>query len=213
MKALFTWLARVSMVLTVMQIPASAQTAAQDAPAAHDFGPEDLAETGLMMVNGKPMAYLIRRLPVNSFPELPEPIAAELNRRGCLIPQTYEAHHPENVVRARLEQASSLDWAVLCSAHGTVQLLVFFSSAATVAPMVLATAQEKDRLQVRVGRDVMGFNWGIDRATPEQVHEAQAGLEPRPWLKHDALSDSVIDHRTVYHFYDKNAWTLLEVPN
>jgi hypothetical protein len=204
MKAPFTLLVAVSMVLGALQI------AAQDAPVARDF---ELAETGQVMVDGKPMAYLIRRLPVNSFPELPEPIAAELNRRGCLIPQTYEAHHPENVVRARLEQASSLDWAVLCSAHGTVQLLVFFGSAATSAPVVLATAQEKDRLQERVGRDVMGFNWGIDRATPEQVHEAQAGLEPRPWLKHDALADSVVDHKTVYHSYDKSAWTLLEMPN
>lgn len=207
MKASFTWLARVSMILIALH------SAAQDAPAPRDFGPADLAETGQMMVDGKPMAYLIRRLPVNSFPELPEPIAAELNRRGCLIPQTYEAHHPENVVRARLEQASSLDWAVLCSTHGTVQLLVFFGSGATAAPAVLATAKEKDRLQVRMGRDVMGFNWGIDRATPEQVHEAQAGLEPRSWLKHDALADSVIDHKTVYHFYDKSAWTLLDVPN
>jgi hypothetical protein len=207
MKAPFTWLMRVSMVVAALQI------AAQDAPAPRDFGPADLAETGQVMVDGKPMAYLMRRLPVNSFPELPEPIAAELNRRGCLIPQTYEAHHPENVVRARLEQASSLDWAVLCSTHGTVQLLVFLSSAEPTAPVVLATAQEKDRLQVRVGRDVMGFNWGIDRATPEQVHEAQAGMEPRPWLKHDALLDSVIDRKTVYHFYEKSAWTLLEMPN
>jgi hypothetical protein len=207
MKAPFNWLMLVSLVLIAVH------SAAQDAPAPRDFGPADLAETGQMMVDGKSMPYLIRRLPVNSFPELPEPIAAELNRRGCLIPQTYEAHHPENVVQARLEQASSLDWAVLCSSHGTVQLLVFFGSAAAAAPVVLETAQEKDRLQVRVGRDVMGFNWGIDRATPEQVHEAQAGLEPRSWLKHDALSDSVVDHKTVYHFYEKSAWTVLEMPN
>jgi hypothetical protein len=208
MKAPFTWLARVSMALIALH------SAAQDAPTPRDFGPADLAETGQMMVDGKPMTYLIRRLPVNSFPELPEAVAAELNRRGCLIPQTYEAHHPENVVRARLEEASSLDWAVLCSKHGTVQLLVFFGSATPAAPVVLASAQEKDRLQVRVGRDTMGFNWGIDRAAPEQVHEAQAGMEPRPaWVKHDALADSVIDRKTVYHFYDKGAWTLLEMPN
>jgi hypothetical protein len=32
-------------------------------------------------------------------------------------------------------------------------------------------------------------------------------------LKHDALLDSVIDRKTVYHFYEKSAWTLLEMPN
>jgi len=46
------------------------------------------------------------------------------------------------------------------------------------------------------------------------VHEAQSGMEPRPaWSKHDALADSIIDHKTVYHFYDKSAWTVLDVPN
>jgi hypothetical protein len=207
MKTLSTWLVLVALGLVALQ------STAQNALPAADAGQADLSESGQMLVDGKPMAYLIRRLPVNSFPELPEPIAAELNRRGCLIPQTYEAHHPENVVRARLEQASSLDWAVLCSAHGTVQLLIFFGSAATVAPTVLATAQEKDRLQVRIGRGTMGFNWGIDQATPVQLHEAQAGMEPRPWLKHDALADSIVDHKTVYHFYDKGAWTVLETAN
>ncbi len=208
MKALLIWLAPALLVVAV------SQTAAQDVPQPRAFDPAELSESGQVMVDGKPMAYLIRRLPVSSFPELPAPVATELNRRGCLIPQTYEAHHPENVVQARLEQASSVDWAVLCSAHGTVQLLVFLSSADATAPVVLATAQEKDRLQVRAGRNVMGFNWGIDRTTPDQVHEAQAGMEPRPaWVKHDALADSVIDHRTVYHFYDESAWTVLGMPN
>ncbi len=48
---------------------------------------------------------------------------------------------------------------------------------------------------------------------PEDVHEAQAGLDPRPpHINHDALSDSTVDHRTIYHFYANGAWTLLEMP-
>ena len=60
---------------------------------------------------------------------------------------------------------------------------------------------------------VLGFNWGIDPASPTQVHEAQAGLEPRPVLvDHDALADATVEHRTLYHFFAKSAWTLLEMP-
>jgi len=33
-----------------------------------------------------------------------------------------------------------------------------------------------------------------------------------PLLDHDALADSVIERRTVYHFYSKSAWTMLEMP-
>ena len=64
-------------------------------------------------------------------------MAETLNQRGCMIPQTYEAHQPENVVHASLERAGSSDWAVLCSAQGTVSLLIFFGSD-PAKPMVLA---------------------------------------------------------------------------
>jgi len=85
--------------------------------------------SGQIVVAGHSTPYLIRHLPISSFPDLPTELAVLLNRRGCLIPQTYEAHHPENVIHASLERPGSSDWAVLCSERGTVSLLVCFSSA------------------------------------------------------------------------------------
>jgi hypothetical protein len=172
-----------------------------------------LTESGQILVAGRPTPYLIRHLPVSSFPELPAGVQALLNRRGCMIPQTYEAHHPENVIHASLERAGSSDWAVLCSAQGTVSLLVFFSSAPAELA-VLASTPETQRLQTHDPTGVLGFNWGIDPASPAQVREAQSGMKPRPLrLDHDALADSVVEHRTVYHFYAKSAWTLVAMPN
>ena len=171
-----------------------------------------LTESGQIVVAGRSTPYLIRHLPLSSFPELPGVVVDLLNGRGCLIPQTYEAHHPENVVHASLEQAGSSDWAVLCSAQGTVSLLVFFSSAPAQLA-VLASAPETQRLQTHDPTGVLGFNWGIDPASPAQVREAQIGMEPRPLrLDHDALADSVVEHHTVYHFYGKSAWTLVGMP-
>lgn len=179
-----------------------------------------LAESGQIMVAGRSTPFLIRHLPVSSFPELPESIAVVLNRRGCMIPQTFEAHHPENVVHASLEHAGSSDWAVLCSVEGTVSLLVFFDGGTAEGPgqvagqpVVLASAPETQRLQAHDPSGILGFNWGIDPASPEQVHEAQVGLENRPArLDHDALADSVVEHRTIYHFYAKSAWIMLKMP-
>ncbi len=180
-------------------------------------GLSGLNESGTVSVDGRPTPYRIRHLPIESFPDLPATIQAELSRRGCLIPQTYEAHRPENVVHASLEGSGSSDWAVLCSAKGTVSLLVFFtgdSGTSLAARFVLASAPETERLQAHGTGDVLGFNWGIDAASPQQVHDAQAGLFPRPPLiDHDALADSVVDHRTIYHFYAKDAWTLLDMPS
>ena len=174
--------------------------------------PAQLNESGNVVTGGHSVPYLIRRLPVSSFPDLPAEVADVLDQRGCMIPQTYEAHHPENVVHASLEQAGSSDWAVLCSAHGTVLLLIFFGSD-PARPQLLVSAKEMERLQAHGPRGVLGFGWGIDPASPEQIREAQSGMEHRPPpVNHDALADSIIDGRTVYHFYMKHAWTQLEVP-
>ncbi|HVN93797.1 MAG TPA: hypothetical protein VMT38_08875 [Terracidiphilus sp.] len=168
-----------------------------------------LNTSGQITVDGHTAPYLIRHLPVNSFPQLPAAIQASLTRRGCLIPQSYEARQPENVVHSSFERLGSSDWAILCSAQGTVSLLVFFGDGSS-APFTLASAPETEHLQSHGASPTLGFNWAIDAASPEDVHEAQLGMHhPPPRLDHDALADSVIDRRTVYRFYSNDTWTLL----
>ena len=141
----------------------------------------------------------------------PATIEEQLDLRGCLIPQTYEAHRPENVVHASLERPGSSDWAVLCSAQGTVSLLVFFGNGSS-QPFTLASAPETERLQTHDPSGVLGFNWAIDPASPQGVHDAQLGMRhPPPRLDHDALADTLVDRHTVYHFYLKSAWIVLEM--
>lgn len=179
---------------------------AQSAPATA------LDNSGTITVDGKAMPYMIRHLPISSFPDIPQAIRADLESRGCLIPQTYEAHQPENVVRASLEHAGSADWALLCSVGGTASLMVFFADAPG-KPHILAAAPETEHLQRNTTTGVYGFNWAIDVASPQRVHEAATGQRTRPpMLDHDALADSLIDRRTVYHFYTNNYWTLLDLP-
>lgn len=186
-------------------------TAAAQQP---DPGFQQLNESGQVVVAGHSVSYLIRRLPVNAFPDLPAPIVDELNRRQCLIPQSYEAHHPENVVHASLERAGSSDWAVLCSAAGKVSLLVFFSGAPVGRPSVLGMAEEKQRLQRHDSSGILGFNWAIEPASPEAVHDAQSAMRKRPPLPdHDALADITLDRTTIYHFFKKGSWTAVETSN
>lgn len=165
------------------------------------------SNSGTVTVNGQPRQYMVEHLPASSFPALPAGVAAELNRRGCLIPQTYEAHGPENVIHGSFRRPGESDWAALCSAHGTVSLLVFFEGASE-SPAVLATAAETARLELNNATGKLEFDWGIDVASPEQVHEAQSEMRRRPArLDHDAVADSIIDGPTVYRFYAGNAWT------
>jgi len=76
---------------------------------------------------------------------------------------------------------------------------------------VIASEPETDRLQAHAATKVLGFNWGIDAAPPETVHDAQFGMRhPPPRLDHDALADSVIDRKTIYRVFAKGAWTVID---
>jgi hypothetical protein len=174
--------------------------------------PSSLVETGQLSIAGRAVRYRIRNLPVSSFPELPASIADALNTRGCLIPQTYEAKRPENVIHASLKGPGSQDWAVLCSAQGRVSLLVFFAAASPDDPAILGAAAETDRLQAHDTSGELGFNWGIDPASPTRIHDAQAGMAHRPPAPdHDCLADTTVDRKTVYHLYRNGAWEKLDL--
>jgi hypothetical protein len=185
---------------------------AQDSTPAQPGSSQQFVESGKVNVDGRTASYLIHRLPASSFPDLPDAIADLLDQRGCMIPQTYQAHRPENVINASFERPGSSDWAVLCSAHGNVELLVFFARMPG-KPMTLASAPELQRLQRHDSSGVLGFNWGIDPASPQRIREAQATMAHHPpLLDHDALADVVLNQKTVYRFYTHSAWTVVDTP-
>jgi len=198
---------RLSLALLVLLVAAGAA-----ACLGQEITGSQLVLSGQVRQDGRELQFRIRRLPVNAFPDLPGPVAAALEERGCLIPQTYEAHRPENVIHGSLERAGSSDWAVLCSVKGKVSLLVFFASASPTEPVVLAERLETERLQEHDLTGVLGFNWGIDPASPGRIHEAQASMRHRPAPPdHDCVADSTIDHKTIYHLYRNGAWERVEV--
>ena len=78
-----------------------------------------------------------RRLAVSAFPALPAPVRADLDRRGCTVPQPHSARQAANVIRGHFFGATSNDWAVLCSRGEFSSILVYrngeISPAATPA--------------------------------------------------------------------------------
>src|SRR6185437_2757881 len=129
-----------------------------------------LNETGRIPIAGRSTPYIVRHLPLASFPQIPVTIQDGLGKRGCLIPQTYEAHQPENVIHGSFERAGSSDWTALCSVRGTASLLVFFGSNPE-HPFTLASTPETERLQAHDSTGVLDFDWGINAASPRQVYD------------------------------------------
>jgi hypothetical protein len=64
-----------------------------------------------------------------------------------------------------------------------------------------------NHLQAHGANGELGFDWGIDPASPARIHDAQAAMTHRPPAPdHDALADTTLDHGTVYHLYRDGAW-------
>jgi hypothetical protein len=194
-------------VLTAALLAVASARMSSQAPAG-ETAQDTFTERGNVTVSGREVPYLIHRLPVSSFPQLPQAIAGQLEDLGCMIPQTFEAHRPENVIHASLERSGTTDWAVLCSTEGIVKLMVFFQSA-PMSPTVLAAAPETERMEAHDSSGVFGFAWGIDPASPRRVREAQTGRERTALLDHDSVADTFVEKSTVYHFFTKNGWKVV----
>ncbi len=159
-------------------------------------------ESGQLDYAGKTMTYRIRRLPLSAFPELPAAVRTVLEGRDCMVPQTYEARRPENVVHGEFWQKGSRDWAVLCSHEGSTSLLVFRSNALAL-PIELESGKDLDRLQARLN-GTLGFAWGLDLAAPETVRRL-VGSKTGP-IDHDGIQMSIVEKSSEIHYYQNGRW-------
>lgn len=145
--------------------------------------------------------YKIRLLPVSSFPQLPKPVAQELTDRGCMIPQTYEAREPENVIRGSFEKEGSDDWAALCSIHGVTTLYAFFQSNLT-NPIPLRHQPDNQWLGVEWSLDY-GSAWGI-ATRPARFMPSNANAD------HAGIEDAFLEKSSTLHYFQNGRWTTLD---
>lgn len=155
--------------------------------------------------------YKIRMLPVSSFPNLPQAIASQLNEQHCLIPQTFEARRPENVIHGEFEKRGSSDWAVLCSHDGSTSLLIFFNGAFD-KPTTLAEWKNTDRLGSEKPSDDLGSAWGISTIPPDGMQHTPNVHKHGPF-DHDGIEDDFLEHSSIVHYYRSGNWLALEGNN
>ncbi|MBT9330984.1 hypothetical protein [Paracidobacterium acidisoli] len=150
--------------------------------------------------NGSAVHYHIRLLPPASFPELPPGVKQQLVLRHCMIPQTYEARAPENVIHGAFERKGSSDWAVLCSQNGTSALLVFFGDAVE-KPMTLRAQPDNEWLGAEYAGAMYGSAWGIAARSADTMHGRQVDA-----FDHDGIEDAHLERSSVIHYYQDGKW-------
>ena len=156
----------------------------------------------------------IRRLPPESFPALPPAVAAELRRRGCLVPQTWMADRigePHNVISGEFERPGQTDWAVLCSIKGTSSLLVFWDGrAADVEQVPGGTVPDEVYLQ-GVGGGRFGFGRLIQAVGRDVILRYLAdntGEESSP-IDHQGINDAFLEKGSTVHYRSGGQWLRL----
>ena len=152
-------------------------------------------------------SFAFRMLPPATFTELPAPILRDLEKRRCMIPQSYEAKSPENVIHGAFLQQGSNDWAVLCSQDGTSTLLVYWNGAAA-KPAELAAQVDSDTADPHDETSLLGYARGIDPASPNKMDELLANKPYGPF-DHEGIKDAHIEKSSVIHYFKGGTWMTL----
>lgn len=185
-----------SVLLDTIAMPAGAPAA--KAPV--DTGPRP--ETAWTIA-----ARQIRRLPPASFPELPKPFIAELERLGCTVPQSDNHEGRTNVIQGSFGAAGQRDWAVLCSRGGESVIFMYWGGPAQ-CPRELQPAGDAGYLQ-SLGEGRIGFSRGISKTAsyheyPDERDTATVDRDVR--LDHDAIEDAFEDKASSVYFCRNGKW-------
>jgi hypothetical protein len=176
--------------------------------------PPDLSEKieagRTRLPSGAEVVYRIRLLPLASFPMLPAVIASQLQQKNCMVPQTYAARQPENVIRGAFEKLGSDDWAVLCSMNGATSLYVFFQSQPD-EPILLRRQHDADWLGSEVA-GVYGSAWGIAARNTSQIRSSNPARRAEV-IDHAGIEDAFIEHSASIHYFRDGGWVTLDGGN
>ena len=153
-------------------------------------------------------SYAFRMLPPSSFTEIPAPIRRDLEKRRCLIPQTYQARTPENAIHGSFRESGSTDWAVLCSQNGTSTLLIYWGDSSG-KPAEIAAQLDIDTADPHNETNLLGYARGLDPASPNSIRDTLANKPYGPF-DHDGIKDSHIEKSALIHYFKDGTWMTLQ---
>ena len=142
----------------------------------------------------------IRRLAPTQIAALPAAVRADLARRGCTIPQPFDAAQPENFARGDFLGTGGRDWAVLCSVAGVSRILVYPRDGAEPV-QALASAQDRGYLQ-QIGGGRVGFSRRIVLASIEAAARPHKGAS----MRYDGIQESWFQTAATVFYFDGTRW-------
>jgi hypothetical protein len=150
------------------------------------------------------------RLSPKAFPELPSNLRAELERRGCTIPQVPPQismiKGRQNVIKGEFSKTGQTDWAVLCSIDRISSILIFWNGS-SLKPADIEKTADLDHLQ----------GWRGDKIVYDRVitpvgtkfimeHYSAYGGEKPPPLDHQGIDDAIVGKASVVLYLYRGKW-------
>jgi hypothetical protein len=150
-----------------------------------------------------------RRLAPSVFSSLPAAIRADLERRGCTVPQPSDSAEPVNVSRGHFLGPKSEDWAVLCSRTRFSTILVYRNGQTSPAAE-LSREADAGYLQTIDGAGAIGFSRAIAPATGDWIRRHHNSADPPlPLLDHEGINDAFIGKGSKVHYFSAGKWLVL----
>jgi hypothetical protein len=146
------------------------------------------------------------RLSPAAFPELPNNLVADLQRRGCTIPQVPMIDGHQNVIKGEFAKLGQTDWAVLCSVGRVSSILIFWNGSGS-NPAEIAKRKDFDDLQ-GWGGDKIVYSRSITpvgKAYIVKHFDAYGGLKPPP-LDHQGIDDAFVGKGSVVQYFYQGKW-------
>ena len=152
----------------------------------------------------------IRRLAIDTFPELPPAVAGVLRARHCRAPQPSAGGAPRNVIRGEFFAKGEAGWAVLCSVNNSTALLAFRNDLDT-NPNTIITSEDRGYLQVLNGAQFV-YSREITTVGRDFIlrhYRAYGGPEPPP-IDHHGIDDAFLEKASVTWYFHKDKWLRLQ---
>jgi hypothetical protein len=130
---------------------------------------------------------------------LPPAVRADLETRGCRIPQFTKWDGAHNAIQGRFLQPEGKDWAVLCAASGKSTILLYPNGAAESVQPLRAEDLDPHRFLHTVTAFVLS----------KRALRDQQGEQPVQEFDRDAIEDGPIGKPGRVIYYRAGEWTLL----
>lgn len=148
-----------------------------------------------------------------AFQQLPKNLIADLQRRGCTIPQVPSdvdmTKVRQSVIHGEFQKPGQTDWAVLCSVGRASTVLVYWNGS-EIQPAEIARMDDSDGLQGWTGGKMV-YSRLIDSVGKPYIiehYQAYGGPKPPP-IDHQGINDVFVGKASVVWYWYQGKWLQL----